>query len=123
MAYGRSKAEDAVHILSGLSEQYGPSVLLLNSLAVANMVGGKYELAEGNLNEALQQSSSGASNAEDADTLVNLVVCMQHMGKSSNEIGKYLGMLREGHGGHPFVQGLVQVEGAFERESHKYLSA
>lgn len=123
VAYGRSKAEDAVHILSGLSEQYGPSVLLLNSLAVANMVGGKYELAEGNLNEALQQSSSGGANAEDADTLVNLVVCMQHMGKSSNEIGKYLGMLREGHGGHPFVQGLVQVEGAFERESHKYLSA
>eukprot|EP00956_Cyclotella_meneghiniana_P019342 scaffold33090_cov38-Cyclotella_meneghiniana.AAC.7 len=123
VAYGRSKAEDAVHILSGLSEQYGPSVLLLNSLAVANMVGGKYELAEGNLNEALQQSSGGGANAEDADTLVNLVVCMQHMGKSSNEIGKYLGMLREGHGGHPFVQGLVQVEGAFERESHKYLSA
>jgi hypothetical protein len=28
--------------------------------------------------------------------------------------------LRGGFGDHPFVQGLVQVEGAFERESHKY---
>lgn len=120
VAHGRSKAEDAVHILSGLSEQYGPSPMLLNSLAAANMAGGKYDAAEGNLNEAL---AVGGEGGPDADTLVNLVVCMQHTGKSTKEIAKYLGMLREGHGEHPFVQGLVQVEGAFERESHKYLSA
>ncbi|KAL3795559.1 hypothetical protein HJC23_009272 [Cyclotella cryptica] len=117
IAHGRSRSDDAVHILSGLSEQYGPSVMLLNSLAVANMVSGKYEAAEGNLKEALGEEAGGA---KDADTLVNLVVCAQHLGKKSAEIEQYLNMLKAGHRGHPFVEGLEQVEGAFERESHKY---
>lgn len=120
IAHGRSRSDDAAHILGGLSEQYGPSIMLLNSLAVANMVSGKYEAAEGNLREALSEEHGGGN---DADTLVNMVVCAQHMGKQGEETQKYLTMLKSGHGGHPFVQGLVQVEGAFERESHKYLHA
>ena len=119
IAHGRSRSDDAVHILSGLSEQYGPSVMLLNSLAVANMVGGKYEAAEGNLREALSDEAGGGN---DADTLMNMVVCAQHLGKDGEEIQKYLNMLKSGHGDYPFVQGWMQVEGAFERESHKYLN-
>lgn len=120
IANGKSRSDDAVHILRGLGEQYGPSVMLLNTLAVANMVGGKYEAAEGNLREALADETGGA---KDADTLINMVVCAQHLGKKGEETFKYLNMLKSGHAGHPFVEGLVQVERAFERESHKYLSA
>jgi len=112
---GRSESNDAVHVLSGLSEQYGPSVMILNCLAVANMVGGKYEAAESNLKEALAE---GGEN--DADALVNVVVCMQHLGKSSSAIEPYLTKLRAGHADHPFVKGLARVEGAFEREGGKY---
>ena len=120
IAKGRNSADDAVHILGGLSEQYGPSLMLLNCMAVANMVGQKYEAAENNLKEAMAEF--GGEN--DADTLVNLVVCSQHMGKGSGEdVEKYLSVLRATCGSHPFVQGLVQVEGAFERESHKYMTA
>ena len=36
---------------------------------------------------------------------------------------KYLSVLKAAHADHPFVQGLVQVEGAFERESSKYITA
>ena len=32
---GSSRSDDAVHILAGLSEQYGPSLMLLNCMAVA----------------------------------------------------------------------------------------
>jgi coatomer protein complex subunit epsilon len=117
IASGRSRSEDAVHLLSGLSEQYGPSIMLLNCLAVANMVGGRYEAAEGNLREAMGEEFGGE---RDADTLVNMVVCGTHLGRKGEEVEKYLGLLRGGFGDHPFVQGLVQVEGAFERESHKY---
>ena len=116
IATGRSRADDAVHMLMGLSEQYGPSLMLLNCLAVANLVGGKYEAAESNLREAIDEF--GGEN--DADTLVNMVVCGTHLGRKGEEVEKYLGLLRGGFGDHPFVQGLVQVEGAFERESHKY---
>lgn len=118
IAQGSSHAGDAVHILMGLSEQYGPSLMLLNCLAVANMVGGNYDTAEGNLKEAI--SEFGGEN--DADTLVNLVGCSQHLGKGA-DMEKYLTALKMGCGDHPFVQGLVQVEGAFEREANKYITA
>lgn len=119
MAQGSSRSEDAVHILTSLSEQYGPSLMLLNCMAVANIVGGKYEAAEGNLKEAI--SDFGGEN--DPDTLVNMVVCSQYLGKKGGEMDKYLNALKVGHASHPFVQGLVQVEGAFEREASKYLTA
>eukprot|EP00585_Thalassiosira_rotula_P004065 CAMPEP_0196141090 /NCGR_PEP_ID=MMETSP0910-20130528/8768_1 /TAXON_ID=49265 /ORGANISM="Thalassiosira rotula, Strain GSO102" /LENGTH=301 /DNA_ID=CAMNT_0041402127 /DNA_START=51 /DNA_END=956 /DNA_ORIENTATION=- len=116
---GKSRSDDAVHVLSGLSEQYGPSLMLLNCMAAANMVGGKYESAEGNLKEAVAEF--GGEN--DADTLVNLVVCSQHLGRKGGEIEKYLSALKMRCADHPFVQGLVQVEGAFEREANKYIAA
>lgn len=119
IATGRSKSDDAVHLLSGLSEQYGPSLMLLNCTATANMVGAKYEEAEGNLKAAVAEFGGG----DDADTLVNLVVCSQHLGRKGGEVEKYLTALRAGCRDHPFVQGLAQVEGAFEREAGKYMAA
>ena len=76
---GKSCADDAVHMLMGLSEQYRPSLVLLNYLAVANMVGGKYEAAESNLKEAIDEFSG----ENDADTLVNMVCVSQHLGKKT----------------------------------------
>ncbi|KAL7427170.1 hypothetical protein ACHAXH_001003 [Discostella pseudostelligera] len=119
LAQGSSRAEDAIHILASLSEQYGPSLMLLNCMAVANIVGGKYEAAEGNLKEAI--SDFGGDN--DPDTLVNMVVCSQYLGKKGGDVDKCLNALKLGHASHPFVQGLVQVEVAFEREAGKYLTA
>lgn len=119
MAHGSSRSDDATHILASLSEQYGPSLMLLNCMAVANIVGGKYEAAEGNLKEAI--TDFGGEN--DPDTLVNMVVCSQYLGRKGGEMDKYLNALKVGHASHPFVQGLVQVEGAFEREASKYLTA
>ena len=119
IATGRSRADDAVHMLMGLSEQYGPSLMLLNCLAVANLVGGKYEAAESNLREAIDEF--GGEN--DADTLVNMVVCSQHLGRKGADIDKYLTALKMSGVSHPFVEGLVQVEGEFEREATKYVTA
>mmetsp|Transcript_37628 Transcript_37628/g.80313 ORF Transcript_37628/g.80313 Transcript_37628/m.80313 type:complete len:302 (-) Transcript_37628:131-1036(-) len=119
VATGRSASDDAVHVLGGLSEQYGPSLMLLNVMAAANMVGGRYDAAEGNLKEAIAEF--GGEN--DADTLVNLVTCSQHLGRRGGEVERYLSALKMGCKDHPFVRGLVQVEGAFEREATKYMTA
>jgi len=120
IASGRSSAGDAVHILAGLSEQYGPSLTLLNATAAANMVAANYEAAESNLKAAVLEFEGG----DDADTLVNLVVCAQHLGKGKGaEVAKHLEKLKTSCKEHPFVQGLLQVEGAFDRESAKYLTA
>jgi len=114
---GRSAAKDAIHLLNSLQEQYGPSIFLLNTIAVANMVDGNYQAAEHALKAAI--SDFGAGN--DVDTLVNSVVCYQHMGKGMDAIEPLLTQLRSGFPEHPFVQGLLRVEGAFEREAQKYV--
>mmetsp|Transcript_15361 Transcript_15361/g.32323 ORF Transcript_15361/g.32323 Transcript_15361/m.32323 type:complete len:305 (-) Transcript_15361:269-1183(-) len=117
IAHGRSRSDDAAHILSGLSEQYGPSVMLLNCLAAANMVSGKYDAAEANLKEALSDEFGGE---KDADALVNIVVCGQHLGRGEKDLEQYLSVLKAMHANHPFVRGFLQVEAAFDRESNKY---
>jgi len=109
-ATGRSTANDAIHFLNSLGEQYGPSPMLLNVTAVAHMTAGNYEAAEASLSEA----------GEDADTLINKVVCFVQMGKGMNGIQPFLEKLKTNYGDHPFVSGLNMVEGAFERESVKY---
>jgi len=110
---GKSRALDAVHLLGSLSEQYGASTMLLNLTAVANMTAGQYAEAETSLMEA-------TSEGEDVDTLINLIVCYQQQGKTMDTIAPVLERVKNTYPTHPFVQGLVRVEGAFERESIKY---
>jgi coatomer protein complex subunit epsilon len=118
---GSSKADDAIHTLLSLTEQYGPSLLLLNCTAVANIVGGKYDIADMALKDAISNYDGGST---DVDTLVNLIVCAQYLDKGTGkEVGEYIKTLKTISATHPYVQGLVQVEGAFDREANKYLTA
>jgi coatomer protein complex subunit epsilon len=111
LATGSSMAKDAVHTLSQLSEQYGPSVFLLNLLACAYIQQGQYEQAEGRLLEAQ------AEGATDADTLVNLIVCSQYQHKPTAGLVQ---QLKQQYPDHFLAKGLEMVEGAFEREAMKY---
>jgi coatomer protein complex subunit epsilon len=113
VATGRSQALDAVHLLGSLTEQYGASPMLLNLTAVANMTAGQYAEAEISLNEA-------SNEGEDVDTLINLIVCYQQMGKPMESIAPVLDKVRSLFPNHPFVQGLDRVGAAFEREAVKY---
>ena len=113
LATGRSTAADALHVCNALSEQYGPSPLLLNLMACAHMTLAAYDEAEQRLLEC-KREFPGAPNP---DTLINLIVCSQYLGKDSTPL---LGELKEGFPAHPFVAAWSRVEGAFERESIKY---
>mmetsp|Transcript_1675 Transcript_1675/g.2395 ORF Transcript_1675/g.2395 Transcript_1675/m.2395 type:complete len:306 (+) Transcript_1675:149-1066(+) len=116
LANGRSQSDDAIHHLNSLSEQYGPSPMLQNYLAVAYMVSERYDIAESMLQDAEnEEASSGVS----ADTLVNKIACLQQQGKGSL-IDGVVDKLREGYPDHPFIKGLERFEVAFERESAKY---
>lgn len=113
LATGRSASDAAIHTLSQLSEQYGPSVLLMNLMAAAYMVSGKMEQAE----TVLTDCRRDFSNQLCADTMINLIVCTQHQGK---EVMPLVMELKEAFPTHPYCQGLDRVVGAFERESIKY---
>jgi len=114
IATGRSAIHDATHVLSMLSEQYGPSVLLLNLSAVAQMTAENYEVAEGILEEAAKEDDSSV------DTLINSIVCALNMGKGMDSVSGTIDALKTKWPDHPFVLGLDRVESAFDRESIKY---
>ena len=114
---GRSEVNDAIHTLGSLTEQYGNSPMLLNLTAAAYLVAGQYENAERVLTEAISEEADVGSSS---DTLINLVVCYQHLGKGMDVILPVLEQLKGGYPDHPFVQGLTRVESAFERETAKY---
>ena len=113
LATGSSLAKDAVHTLGQLSEQYGPSILLLNLMACALLQQGQYAAAEQKLEQARQEF--GAEN--DADTISNLIVAYQYQSKPTQELVQ---TLMQSHPTHFLAQGLTMVSGAFERESMKY---
>jgi len=117
---GAGECENAVYILNMLSEQYGPSVSLLNSLAVAKMGEGDWAGAESKLLEALSESESVGEN-DNANSLINLVACYSHMGEGKKDkLGEYLMRLKEEYKEHDFVVRLGVVEGAFDRVSVKF---
>jgi len=115
IATGSSTAADATHHLNSMSEQYGPSPLLLNLIAASYMACGNFEMAATSLEECRTEHAG-----EDADTLVNTVVCYQHLGKGMTAIAPIVDALKASYPNHAFCQGLERVEGAFEREALKY---
>jgi coatomer protein complex subunit epsilon len=115
LSSGSSKAPDAVHILSTLSEQYGPSPVLLNCVALANMSAGKYDIAVASIKEVLEEHPT------DADALVNLCVCYQQLGSKEAEQDDLINKLKANHPSHFYVQGLLRMEAAIEREAVKYV--
>lgn len=112
LATGSSMAAEAVHTLTQISEQYGPSPMLLNLMACAHLQAGNYAEAEGKLTQAREEFS-----ADDADTLVNLIVACQYQHKP---IGDYVETLKQQYPTHFLSLGLGTVGGAFEREAIKY---
>lgn len=112
LATGSSMAQDAVHTLNQISEQYGPSPMLLNLMACAHMQAGNYADAEKKLTQAREEFS-----ADDADTLVNLIVASQYQHKP---VGEYVEVLKQQYPNHFLCKGLDTVGGAFDRESIKY---
>lgn len=112
LASGSSMAGEAIHTVNQLSEQYGPSPMLLNLSACAYMQAGKYAEAESKVEQARLEFS-----ATDVDTLVNSIVVSQYQQKP---IGEFIVALKQRYPNHFLAKGLDTVQGAFDRESVKY---
>jgi coatomer protein complex subunit epsilon len=113
LANGSTGAADALHSLNSLSEQYGPSPLLLNLVACALMQQGDYSGAEQKLEECLRDHPEQPL----ADTLVNMICCSVQQNKPADE---YVGQMQQQYPSHSFCGGLERVTAAFDREAVKY---
>jgi coatomer protein complex subunit epsilon len=116
---GGEKATEAFFLLQELVEKFGATPSVLNGMAAAQMALHKYADAFGHLRQA-REIDLAAKRPVAADTLINSMVCLQHLQKSGDIINTIEAELKTSHPNHPFLQRQADVVAEFDRAAANY---
>ncbi|XP_026463645.1 coatomer subunit epsilon-like [Ctenocephalides felis] len=111
---GGDKLQDAYYTYQELCDKATPTPALLNGQAVSLANRGLWQEAEGSLQNALDKDPNHV------DTLINMSVISQHLGKAPEVASRYISQLKDSHSQHSFVKDLYQKENEFERLCKQY---
>lgn len=111
---GGDKFQEAYFIYQELYDKYGPTSLLLNGIAAANISQNKYDDVENILQEAIEKDKNSP------ETLINLIHVTYQLGKPQEIPSRYLTKLKSSHSQHPFVKEYQAKEKEFERLTKHY---
>ncbi|XP_055348529.1 coatomer subunit epsilon-like [Paramacrobiotus metropolitanus] len=106
--------QEAYHIFKDLSDKYSASTICLNGMVTALLCMGRWEEAEGYLQEALQKDPNNPS------ILANLIVCGGHTAKQDDVINRYINQLQDSHPNHQLTQLFNVKTRELERACRQY---
>jgi len=117
LAVGGEKCQDAYYIFQELIDKYSSTISMLNAQATCYMRMGKFEDADSNLQEALDRDSNNP------ETLCNMAVLAQHLGKAPEVSNRFISQLRAGHDRHCFTKDYLKKEADFDRIVESYAAS